>query len=247
MKTNRFFYSVLLSSVFLIANTDTNAQNSLGKTDDVGRIAIKTIMPNLDIPSAAKKILLTRMTQIASKNGLASYGSRFIMYPRVDIITKDILASAPPKHVYTLNVSLRIADNLTKTIYSTTDITLKGVDNNETKAYISALKGLSYRHRDVKDFITEGKNRIIEYYNSQCDFIIKEAEALASRKEYDEAKFSSELKNYITARQEVVVSKTRLMIEMEKTDVLTKYYNDKIVELLKTESNGFQSAEKTEE
>ena len=66
-------------------------------------------------------------------------------------------------------------------------------------------------------------------------------------KEYDEAKFSSELTNYITARQEVVVSKTRLMIEMEKTDVLTKYYNDKIVELLKTESNGFQSAEKTEE
>ncbi len=66
-------------------------------------------------------------------------------------------------------------------------------------------------------------------------------------KEYDEAKFSSELRNYITARQEVVISKTRLMIEMEKTDVLTKYYNDKIVELLKTESGGFQSAEKTEE
>ena len=187
MKANRFFYSILVSSLFLINNIEINAQNSLGKTDDVGRIAIKTIMPNLDIPSAAKKILLTRMTQIASKNGLASYGSRFIMYPRVDIITKDILASAPPKHVYTLNVSLRIADNLTKTIYSTTDITLKGVDNNETKAYISALKGLSYKHRDVKDFITEGKNRIIEYYNSQCDFIIKEAEALAGKKEYDEA------------------------------------------------------------
>jgi|TARA_B110000967_G_scaffold209120_1_gene263863 hypothetical protein len=66
-------------------------------------------------------------------------------------------------------------------------------------------------------------------------------------KEYDEAKFSSELRNYITARQEVVVSKTRLMVEMEKTDVLTKYYNEKIVELLKTESDGFQSAEKTEE
>jgi|TARA_B110000285_G_scaffold194480_1_gene224157 hypothetical protein len=66
-------------------------------------------------------------------------------------------------------------------------------------------------------------------------------------KEYDEAKFSSELRNYIAARQEVVVSKTRLMIEMEKTDVLTKYYNEKIVEMLKTESSGFQSADKTEE
>ena len=188
MKTNKIFYSILVSALFCMAAIESNAQNSLGKTDDVGRIAIKTIVPGgLDIPAAAKKILLTRMTQIASKNGLASYGSRFIMYPRVDVITKDILASAPPKHVYTLNVSLRIADNMTQTIYSTTDITLKGVDNNETKAYISALKGLSYRHRDVKGFVEEGKNRIIEYYNSQCDFIIKEAEALAGKKEYDQA------------------------------------------------------------
>ena len=188
MKTTRFFYSILVTAFLVVTTIESNAQNSLGKTDDVGRIAIKTIVPSsLDIPAAAKRILLTRMTQIASKNGLASYGSRFIMYPRVDILTQDIIASAPPKHVYTLNVSLRIADNMTQTIYSTTDITLKGVDNNETKAYISALKGLSYRHRDVKGFIEEGKNRIIEYYNSQCDFIIKEAEALAGKKEYDQA------------------------------------------------------------
>ena len=117
MKTNKIFYSILVSALFCMAAIESNAQNSLGKTDDVGRIAIKTIVPGgLDIPAAAKKILLTRMTQIASKNGLASYGSRFIMYPRVDVITKDILASAPPKHVYTLNVSLRIADNMTQTI-----------------------------------------------------------------------------------------------------------------------------------
>tara|TARA_B100001758_G_scaffold217676_1_gene204637 strand:- start:8442 stop:9539 length:1098 start_codon:yes stop_codon:yes gene_type:complete len=178
----------LITFIFIGVNSDLQAQNNLGKTDDVGRIAIKTIMPNIpDMPSGAERILLTRMTQIASKNGLASYGSRFIMYPRVDILTQDVIASAPPKHAYTLNVSLRIADNMTRTIYSTTDITLKGVGNNETKAYISALKGLSYRHRDVKDFIEEGKTKIIEFYNSQCDFIIKEAESLAGKKEYDRA------------------------------------------------------------
>ena len=181
--------NITLTLIILIfVGVNLQAQNSLGKTDDVGRIAIKTIMPNIpDMPSGGERILLTRMAQIASKNGLASYGSRFIMYPRVDILTQDIIASAPPKHAYTLNVSLRIADNMTQTIYSTTDITLKGVGNNKTKAYISALKGLSYRHRDVQDFIEEGKTRIIEYYNSQCDFIIKEAESLAGKKEYDQA------------------------------------------------------------
>jgi hypothetical protein len=35
--------------------------------------------------------------------------------------------------------------------------------------------------------VEEGKNRIIEYYNSQCDFILKEATAAAGRKEYDQA------------------------------------------------------------
>ena len=178
----------LITFIFIGVNLDLEAQNNVGKTDDVGRIAIKTIMPNIpDMPSGAERILLTRMTQIASKNGLASYGSRFIMYPRVDILTQDIIPSAPPKHAYTINVSLRIADNMTRTIYSTTDITLKGVGNNETKAYISALKGLSYRHRDVKGFIEEGKTRIIEFYNSECDFIIKEAESLAGKKDYDQA------------------------------------------------------------
>ena len=177
---------VICVSILLIGNL--SAQNTLGKTDDAGRIAIKTIVPSItDMPPAAKRILLTRMTQIASKNGLASYGNRFIMYPRIDILTKDITPTTPPMHAYTLNVSLRIADNMTQTIYATADIPLKGVGKNETKAYIGALKMLNYKRPEVKGFIEEGKNRIIEYYNSQCDFIIKEAEALAGRKEYDQA------------------------------------------------------------
>lgn len=51
-------------------------------------------------------------------------------------------------------------------------------------------------------------------------------------KEYDENKFSDKLKNYIIARQEIQNNKTRLLIEIEKIDVLTEYYNNKIVEEL---------------
>ena len=54
-------------------------------------------------------------------------------------------------------------------------------------------------------------------------------------KEYDEQKFSPELQNYIAVRQEIQVSKTRHLIEIEKIDVLTKHYNDKIVKLIKKE------------
>ena len=55
-------------------------------------------------------------------------------------------------------------------------------------------------------------------------------------KEYDEQKFSPELQNYIAVRQEIQVSKTRHLIEIEKIDVLTKHYNEKIVKLIKKRS-----------
>ena len=55
------------------------------------------------------------------------------------------------------------------------------------------------------------------------------------KKEYDETKFSPELLNCIPVRQEIQVSKTRHLIEIEKIDVLTKYYNEKIVKLIKKE------------
>ena len=51
-------------------------------------------------------------------------------------------------------------------------------------------------------------------------------------KEYDETKFSDKLKNYIIARQEIQNNKTRLLVEVEKIDVLTEYYNNKIIEEL---------------
>jgi len=52
-------------------------------------------------------------------------------------------------------------------------------------------------------------------------------------KDYDETKFSEMLKNYIIARQEIQNSRSRFIMELEKIDVLTNYYNGKINEELK--------------
>jgi len=47
---------------------------------------------------------------------------------------------------------------------------------------------------------------------------------------YKEEELSVYLKNIILARQEIQQSRTRHMLEVEKIDVLTSYYNDKIKE-----------------
>ena len=47
---------------------------------------------------------------------------------------------------------------------------------------------------------------------------------------YKEEELSVYLKNIILARQEIQQSRIRHTIEIEKIDVLTSYYNDKIKE-----------------
>ena len=54
-------------------------------------------------------------------------------------------------------------------------------------------------------------------------------------KEYDVTKLSPELQNYLVVRQEIQASKVRHNIELEKIDVLTAHYNNKIAELVKKE------------
>jgi len=52
-------------------------------------------------------------------------------------------------------------------------------------------------------------------------------------KDYDENNFNDTLKNYLIARQEVNNSRIRFIMEIEKTNVLLNYYNEKINEEIK--------------
>ena len=81
----------LFSIILITLSFNISAQNSQGKADDAGRIAICPVVGNIpDMPAAAEKILLTKMAQITTKNGMGSYGNRFIMYPKVHIMSQDI-------------------------------------------------------------------------------------------------------------------------------------------------------------
>lgn len=141
------------------------------------------------VPASAKKMLLNRLTQIITKNGIANnpYNSRFVMVPNVSVLSKDITPTAPPKTALNLNVTLYIGDGVSGTLFASESFELKGVGNNENKAYISAVKRLSPKNPDVLAFIEQGKVKIIEYYNANCDNFVKQASALETQNKFKEA------------------------------------------------------------
>ena len=169
------------------------AQNNAGKTDDIGRITLAAYVPQqIDkMPDAARSILANKLNQIVTQNGMggAANNERFIITANVNVISKDLTATAPPMTALVLEVTLYIGDGFVGTKFSSTSISVKGVGESETKAYISALKGISPTNSNIQSFVGNGKSKIIEYYNSKCDFIIKEAQTLVSQNNFEEAIF----------------------------------------------------------
>jgi tetratricopeptide (TPR) repeat protein len=186
MKKISFLFLVLLTIPFIGI-----CQNSQGKTDDMGRVALMAFVPDQadGIPTSARQLLQNKMQQIAVQNGIGGSGAnpRFCIVPSVNVISKEITPTAPPMQAVNLEVTFYIVDAATQSMFSQASISVKGVGQTEDKAYIAGLKNINPKAGQFKGFIETGKTKIIEYYNSQCDVIMKGAQALAGQKKYEEA------------------------------------------------------------
>lgn len=176
--------AVLFLSVFAI---NSNAQVKL---DDFGRIVLNTYLPeNISLPSEAKNLLITKLNQITSNNGMGGSQSnpRFIITANVNVGTKDIISGPPQMIAQNIEITFFVGDAVTNTIFSNTTLNLKGVGTNENKAFIDALKTINPKNKEVLAFLEQGKTKIINYYSTNCDFIIKDAQTLVKQEKYDEA------------------------------------------------------------
>lgn len=186
--------TIVLITCLIMVCSFGKAQNSQGKTDDMGRVALASFVPDQadGIPASARQLLQGKMQQIAIQNGIGGSGAnpRFFIVPMVNVLTKEITPTAPPMHALTLEVVFYIVDAASQTIFSQTSISVKAVGATEDKAYIQGLKNLNVKAGQFKGFVETGKAKIMEFYNSQCDVIMKGANALAGQKKYEEALFN---------------------------------------------------------
>ncbi|MGV9003258.1 hypothetical protein [Flavobacterium sp.] len=182
---------IILFSIVAMCFNFTFSQSEKEMGNDAARITLAAYIPQqIDkMPEAARSILANKLSQIVTQNGMggSTNNERFIITANVNVITKDLTPTAPPMTALGLEVTLYIGDGIDGTKFSSASISVKGVGENETKAYISALKGISPTNATVQNFVENGKLKIIEYYSSKCDFIIKEAQTLSSQSNYEEA------------------------------------------------------------
>jgi hypothetical protein len=177
----------IILSALLIFSGVIKAQEKL---DDFGRIVLNSYLSDkLTVPQEAKNFLLTKLTQITSNNGMggSAVNPRFIITANVNVGTKDIIAGPPQMIAQNLEVTLLIGDAISNTVFSNVILNIKGVGTNENKAYVEAFKSINPKNPQIVAFLEEGKQKIIQYYSTQCDFIIEDAMASSKLGNYDDA------------------------------------------------------------
>jgi hypothetical protein len=183
--------SIIVIFFALMTFISARSQNSLGKADDIARLSIAAIVPEKAgmVPGGARTTLENKMRQIVTQNGLGAseYGSRFAIVPGINILSKDITPTAPPQEALTVEFVFYIVDAVSQTIFSQTSVQFKGVGQTDEKALIQVIRNINPKMGQFKGLVENGKVKIIEYYNSKCDVLLTNSQALASQRKYQEA------------------------------------------------------------
>ena len=167
------------------------AQNNVGKVDDLSRLVLTPyVVSNSNIPEYATTVVKNKLNQIVTRNGVGGNAltPRFVITINLVEISKDFTTTTPPMLVLTLSPTIYIGDAETGELYSSCQLKdVKGVGENETKAYLDAIKRINVNNSDLVECIDEGKKKIIAFYNTQIDFLIAEAESLQKNEKYEDA------------------------------------------------------------
>jgi hypothetical protein len=159
--------------------------------NDYKRIKIASIiLPQSNNTTVeAQSALINKMNQIITSNGLSSElnTTRFIITPNINILNKEILSGSPILYSLKMEITFYIGDAVSGTKFSSAPISVIGIGQSETKAYIQAINKINYNDVSINKALEIGKNKIVEYYTTNCDLIIREAVSKSYTRNFDES------------------------------------------------------------
>ncbi|MBM3187049.1 MAG: hypothetical protein FJZ67_12175, partial [Bacteroidetes bacterium] len=166
----------------LIINGDTVSFNSSFKLNVY-------IPENQDLGLDGGKLIETRLVAAMSKFGISGTGAnpRFFIGPVVNLISKNVTATSPTKYLNSYEITLHAVDAINQTIFSSYTFSGKGVGDSPAKACINAFQSQKFNDAEFYKFLKNTEEKILKYYNQNCDVLISEAEAEAKIRNYSSA------------------------------------------------------------
>ena len=159
---------------------------------DFGKIPLAISMPEkiADLDAACMSKLEIKLAQIVTTSGLASAGymPQFCIVPRVTINETNVAEAGMQNiTVVTAEVSLFINQMGNDVLISSMSKQLKGSGVSKNAAIANAIAQISPSDPEYKMFIQTSKNKIVSYYEGECEDLMTNAENLVIKKDYQGA------------------------------------------------------------
>lgn len=179
------------------------------KAADVSDVVLSPYVFNNSNTPKANKILEDKLKRIVTQYGLYSENdlnvTPFILTANAIESRNETTATVPPRTAVELSITFYVGNGEDGTLFSSCNMDVNGVGNSLDQAYASAFKRINVNDPNIQETINQGKEKIIKYYEESSGAIIKKAEALAAKGNYDEAyglllQVPSVCSNYETAQ-----------------------------------------------
>lgn len=176
---------IIIAALMLICAMPT--MKTQAATED--NITIAAYVPQeANLTAKEAEAVTSMLNRLMTAYGCAGAGfdNRFIVVPSIREARSEVVG-LDSKAVVELDVDLFMGDGVNGTMFSSTSFTVKGIGKTMEQARIAALRKAPARNAQMQEFVNVGKERIVNYYEEQGPAIIKSAQAMAQRHEYDNA------------------------------------------------------------
>jgi hypothetical protein len=157
----------------------------------LNNISLSVILPDNSefLSQKALSKIESKIQHIVSKNGISGrgYSNEFLIYPKFDIFDEAVVEGMRNLVVVEVEFNLYIQQYSTKKVFSSYSKSLRGSGFSKAKAIVDAISKISSSDPRMEEFIATGKERILTYYQNNCDQIAGDADALISMKKYQQA------------------------------------------------------------
>ena len=179
---------ILLIIILVFSFTFTKAQNT---DEEVNSISLSVILPDNPENFSRKSIskIESKIQHVVTKYGISGsgYSNEFLIYPKAEIFDESVIEGMRNLVVVEMEFNLFIQQYSTSKVFSSYSRTIKGSGFNKEKAVIDAISNINTNDKNLEEFILEGKQKILAYYENNCDQIVQNSDYLMKTQKFAEA------------------------------------------------------------
>lgn len=186
MKRNIFAFGLaLLMSLNLFSPLSARADE-----DCALPVMVKVVNENGDLNDANVNLLTHKLENIVARDGFGGHELAYLcLLATVSQDEKHVISGNRPVVAMNYELHLNLCNVKSGEQFGATSIRLTGTGHNENQVFQRSLSKITRQNPEINGFLAAAKSKVFKYYEQHIPSLVKQANLLTMRGEYEEALF----------------------------------------------------------